>query len=371
MHLQVITISDDPARPLRIVYVVAYRDRDYIRTKSISDALADMPVEVTEIHNTKGGPIRYPEVLQRLRWQLRTEQPDVILLGFRGHEFFGAVRKLAGTIPILFDAFLSPSEVLISERKAGAVGALIGRLIRPIEGTILRTADAVLVDTPLHATLLADTFRIDRGLFAIPIGADRSSVEPTPSKSGPLRILFYGSFLPLHGVEVILSAIRQLEDVDLDVTVAGGGRKGAAIVRSLGTDAVRHHHWIPFAELRDHYLPQTHLLLGGPFGSTGQSQRVVTGKTVQGLASSVPTVVGRTANDYGLKHRENCLLVNRGDAERLASALRWAAENRSVLGDIGRAGHLVYQEHFSSRAIAAGLEQALAYIANEGSLSRR
>ncbi len=371
MPLQVMIISHDPTRQLRILYVVAYRDRGYIRTRSISDALAEMPVEVTEIHNTKGGAIRYIEVLQRLRRHLRTDQPDVILLGFRGHEIFGAVRKLAGTIPILFDAFLSPSEVLISERKAGAAGSLLGHLIRPIEGRILRTADAALVDTPLHASLLVDTFGLDRGPFAIPIGADHHTVTPTPPKSGPLRILFYGSFLPLHGVEVILSATRQLEDVELQMTLAGGGRKGAALVRSLGTDSVRHRQWIPFAELRDHHLPQTHLLLGGPFGVTGQSQRVVTGKTVQGLASSVATVVGRTANDFGLKHQENCLLVDQGDPERLASAIRWAAENRSLLGAIGRAGHLVYQKHFSSRAIAAGLGQAITYVANERSLSRR
>ena len=103
---------------------------------------------------------------------------------------------------------------------------------------------------------------------------------------------------------------------------------------------------------------------------TGQSQRVVTGKAVQGLASSVATVFGRTPHNFGLKDRENCLLVDQNDPERLASAIRWAAENRSRLGDIGRAGHLIYQEHFSSRAIAAELEQAISYVANGRSLSR-
>lgn len=345
-----------------VFYVVSYRDPAYVRTQSISDALAQSPHHVREIRNRRAGWSRYPEVLWRLHRELKTGGPDVVILGFRGYEIFEIVRRMVGPTPLIFDAFLSPSDSLIVEKKHGSIGVLAGRVIRRLEYRFLRGSDAVLVDTDLLAAHLADRSRLAPDRFhTVRIGAvdARDDVSASPGKK--LEVLFYGSFLALHGVEVILGAARSMLHENIHFHIVGGGRRGAEIAGAAGLTNITHTRWIPHNKLVEEVIPSADLLLGGPFGNTPQARRVFTGKAVQGLASATATVIGKVAEDVGLRDRENCLLVEQGSVEELVEQLRWAAEHRSELQAIGSAGRQVYETEFAPQPTAKRLERAIDY----------
>jgi len=360
--------GDNSDRDLCIGYVLSYREPHYIRTQSLLQALARMPgVRVIIARNTSKGIWRYFETWRALRRMRAMSAPDIYILGFRGHEFFWPLRLLIRKTHLVFDAFMSPYAALYEENKAGFVGRLIAPLIYRLERRMLQQADLVLTDTHLQVQYFVDTFALSHAkVCSLPVGAieteDDTKTIPLPD-AGPFRVLFYGSFLPLHGVDVILEAASRLSNLPVFFDFIGGNLKHGRWLRDQceRMNIVRYTHraWVPFEELISNEIPRTNLCLGGPFGGTPQARRVVTGKTSQCLALAKATVIGRIDEQDGFVDRGNCLLVDQDDAVALAEAIRWAYENRSQLDTIGACGRALYRERLSIDVIAERLLPAL------------
>ena len=326
-------------RRIRVCFVLSYRDPDYIRSRSLCVALKKMPgVELILATNRSSGLKRYWETLHRLLQARKKADPDIYILGFRGHEIAVAVRWLTRGKPLIFDAMMSPYAAMREERKLGWPGRLIAPLWRVFEGAALRNADAVLTDTNLHVRYYVDTFGIDSAkIVAIPVGAIESDVAsdavtlPRPEKK--FTVLFYGSFLPLHGFETIIAACDFLTDIPIEFRFIGGStlieRRLRAAFATRTSLSYTHMEWLPLDHLVDIEIPGADLCLGGPFGGTPQARRVVTGKTSQCLALGKATAIGRIDEAFGFVDRVNCLLVDQGSATSLAEAIRWSYENRS------------------------------------------
>lgn len=338
---------------IRLAYVLSYRAPWYVRSTSILEALRSLPgVAVTEIVNRREGPSRYLETLRGLRCA-RPASTDLYVVGFRGHEIFPAVRAWARGTPVVLDSLVSPSAALTGDGKAGSGGELLGRLLRPVERHIVRSADAIIVDSTGHADYLCEEFGVEpTALHVVPIGAAEGPRRRPAGPDRPLRLLFYGTFLPLHGVGVVTDALEAVAHLDLRIRIVGGSGT------QLRHPGACHDRWVPFRELIAEVLPDTDLMLGGPFGPTDQASRVVTGKTVQALAASVPTVVGRSPETEraGFVDRENCLTVPRDDPHGLADAIAWADSHRDDLERIGRNGRTLYEARFSTAALARALD---------------
>jgi glycosyltransferase involved in cell wall biosynthesis len=354
---------------MRVCYVLAYRDPDYIRTRSLLAALKlDPAIEILRAKQRSRSLARYAQMLTALLRIHRTQAPDIYLLGFRGHEVFWLVRRIVGRKPLVFDAMMSPHLALTEERKAGWLGAMLALLWRPIEMHALRSADLVLTDTALHARAYVEHFGVaPERILPLPVGAFEPASQPRPQgvrgALEPLRVLFYGSFLPLHGVDVIVRAAAAVRDLPLQFRFIGGSARQAQRLQAAcaqhGVQNWTHTRWMPFEQLVSEEIPAADLCLGGPFGDTPQARRVVTGKTSQCLALGRVTIVGAIAFDYGLRDRENCLLVPQGDADSLAAALRWAHAHRERLPTIAAAGQELYAQRLSVAAIARELLPAL------------
>lgn len=349
---------------LKLCYVLSYREPRYIRTRTLLEALERLPgIEVYTAINRRRDFWRYFETLWQL-WQIRRRyHPDCYLLGFRGHEIFWPVYLIADK-PLIFDSLMSPFAAMRDDRKFGRSGATLSGFWYFVERSILRRADSILTDTRLHEQFLSECFQLPQmKIHAVPVGA----VETIPIASSRtdqfFNVLFYGSFLPLHGMGIILQAAALLRDYPIYFTFIGGsGRRLAEfrqLCRSLRLSRFNHLSWVEFDELLNHYIGSAHLCLGGPFGDTPQARRVMTGKTMQCLALGKATVVGEVAEEFGLVDKHNCLLVKQGDPEALAEAIAWGYDNREQLPQIGENGKKLYQERLSVERIASVLAKIL------------
>ncbi len=352
---------------LTVCYILAYRQPNYIRTQTLLQALQHLPqVKLVTAINRRRGVLRYWDTLRQL-WQLRQcEQPDVYILGFRGHELFWPVRWLTRSKPLIFDSLLSPTAALIDEQKQGKLGVQIGRWLMPFERAILQRADLVLTDTQLHVRFLCQRFQLPPAkVQALPVGADESLPSlPARVDNTRFEVLFYGSFLPLHGMDIMLQAAAQLRDQPIHFTFIGGTGQNLRQFAQLRQhydlgETVTHIQWVEFDELIQHYIPQADLGLGGPFGNTPQAQRVVTGKTSQFLALGKATVIGQIDEAVGFIDKQNCLLVPQGNVTALAEAILWASQHRTTLPSLGQAGLQLYQSRLSIEQIAHGLQLIL------------
>lgn len=345
--------------PIRICYILSYRVPEYVRTQSLLQALGRIPgIEVLKAVNGARGIWRYAQTLRRLL-SLRTQKdPDWYILGFRGYELFWIVRMMTWGRPLIIDHLMSPYDSLVHERKRVREGGILAGIIRRYERSILRHADIVLTDTRQHRSHLADLFGVDPGkIYPIPVGTDEALFRPAEVPGGGegiFHVLFYGSFLPLHGIDLILGAAQILRDTPIRFTVIGGTGKALRVFHDtrerLRLHHVVHRKWVPFVRLPD-LIRRADVCLGGPFGGTGQAHRIVTGKTLQALAMGKAVIVGATGNDDGFRDKENCLLVPQKDSEELARAIRWCFENRDRLPEIGTRGLRLYRERFSVNRI--------------------
>jgi glycosyltransferase involved in cell wall biosynthesis len=359
-------------KSLCIGYVLSYRDPDYVRSRVLLQALKTLPdVCVVVARNTSKGLWRYIETLLALGNMRAKDSPDIYILGFRGHEIFWPVRWMIGDSPLIFDAFMSPYAALGQENKLHLLGRLLAPLIYRIERRLMQRADLVLTDTQLHADYFAHTFALpETRICALPVGAiEIASSETTSSTPAAtvFRVLFYGSFLPLHGIEVIVGAAARLASLPIFFDFIGGTARQAKQLHQLcgrlNIGQYTHRRWVPFEQLVRTEIPRANLCLGGPFGGTPQARRVVTGKTSQCLALRKATVIGAIAEDHGFVDRVNCLLVEQADAVALANSIHWAYQNSALLPGIGERGRAVYDARLSTRVVAERLLPALRSVA--------
>lgn len=362
---------------LKVCFVLSYHAPDYVRGRSICDALRRIPdVQLTLAVNRSRGLRRYWETLRALILAKRESNPDIFILGFRGHEIAWLVRWLTGGKPLVIDAMMSPYAAMKEEAKLGLPGKLLAPLWRRYENAMLQQAHAVLTDTRLHCEYYCSEFGLPADkVTAVPVGAvEAPSTElgPVADPTEPLRVLFYGSFLPLHGVDLIVEAAALVADLPIEFQFIGGNPVQAERLRAAcaerGVTRYTHRAWVPFELLVRDEIPRSDLCLGGPFGDTPQARRVITGKTSQCLAQGKATIIGRIDEDIGYVDGVNCLLVDQGNAKVLADAIRWAASHRSELAAIGQQGKVLYSQRLSSRVVGERLLPMLHRLVDESAI---
>ena len=328
-------------------------------------------IEVHEAINTRTGIARYLDTYRKTQQIKSQYHPDIYILGFRGHEFYWPLRHLVGDKPIILDALMSPYASLSWERKFGTPGVAIASAWRILERSILNDANVVLTDTTQQLNFYQQEFSLPSSKFlALPVGAVESIVQigstahkPPSKPKSEMSILFYGSFLPLHGIDIILEAASLVRELPMRFDFVGGNeqqaRKLKAKCADMGIIRYTHKRWVSFDELINLIIPEADLCLGGPFGNTEQARKVITGKTSQCLALGKPTIIGKIDEDFGLVDKQNCLLVPQGNPQALAQAIQWAFDKRHQLSTIGEQGRSIYSERLSVNVIRQLLSQTL------------
>lgn len=371
MKVRKISKKMNKYRQKKICYILSYYSPDYIRTRTIVAALkSSQNTHLFEARNTRIGWLRYLQTITKLIKVRILHDPDLYILGFRGHEMYWLIRPLVFGKPLIFDSLMSPYDSLLNEKKMIKSYSLLERLFYIYEKSIFKNAHRVLTDTKFHQDYFSELFNVPKiKIMPVPVGADESMFKPiirakrSNSLSNDLRLLFYGSFLPLHGVDIILEAAKQLRSYPVKFTLIGGGRIDLSgfhksIIDNNLTN-ITHHEWVKFDVLPE-LIDQHDCGLGGPFGDTNQGRRVITGKTFQFLAMGKAVIIGKIDHDYGFIDKRNCLLVQQGSSDALVKAIAWALHHKEQLEAIGRSGFMLYQEKFSLECIQKKLETIIA-----------
>ncbi len=363
---------------MKVAVITCYKYPDYGRAVALRAGLkADSTNQAIVIKNSYTGAMRYPEILVKTFLVHVRQRPDVYLLTFRGYEMLPAILLIALRKPVILDELVNPMEVVSEHRqlyKGTWVGKLMGgwSMLGSVYSLLLRRCRLVIADTSVHAAYSAKLSEVPFDRYrVIPVGADESifrppDVRPTPEPDN-FTVLYYGSMMPLHGLEYVLYAAERLKDHrEINFLLVGGGEKAAAQIADFKARGARveYREWIDPKDLPK-AIGEASLCLGGPFGNTVQAQLVTTGKTYQFLASAAPVLIGETKETLGSQlfiDKTNCLMVPQGDAQALAAAIMWAFTNPKELSHIGQAGNKLYEQEFSQLAISQKLSSLLAEL---------
>jgi|GEM_PF-697156 len=268
---------------------------------------------------------------------------------------------------IYMDAFISLYDTVIVDRGLGRSSRLFPFLVRWWERMALNRADVAIMDTPEHVTYLRSLYPNCRSrLTWLPAGIDAaawSCDHPSPANS-PLRAILWSTFIPLHGVEVVVNAARlcHARKLPIQFVIYGDGQIAPAISALMQEQDLPNlewnRGWFTVSNLRDAACAADICL--GIFGTSRKAASVIPYKVQQALCAGRPTITARTpASARLLSDRESAILCDPGDAESLTNALEWCIDHRGRLDEIGRRGRRVFDTELSASAIRLRLRRIL------------
>ena len=287
-------------------------------------------------------PLRWFLRLPGLVWRyLRLPAHDVVVIPYLG-QFDVLVLKPWAWIrhkPIYLDAFISLYDTVVLDRQRVAEGSLAARGLWLLEWLAYRAADEVFLDTAPHARAVEEMFRLPRNsVGTVWVGAeemfhqpevkaegDGSVADGPEEKSGGPEALFYGQFIPLHGVDTIVeaAAILEREGEKIRWRMVGSGQEAPRIdrrIRDLGLQSIQREDWISYDQLPA-AIRRADVCLG-VFGRSGKASRVIPNKVFQIVAAGRPLVTADTPGVRELLTPGPAVsLVPAGDAEALARAV--------------------------------------------------
>jgi glycosyltransferase involved in cell wall biosynthesis len=309
--------------------------------------------------------VAYPRLIWRF---LRSPRRDVVVVLYPG--WFDVIvlaplARLRG-MPVLFDPFISVYDTVVSDRGLVGPRSLVGRIVRVVDRASLRGARRVVADTPSHAAFYADLARIPpERVGVVWVGADddvfRPRVEVVPAAR---RVLFYGTFIKLHGIDVIVRAAKLLEGDDVEVRIIGTGQESERVDELLRevrpTNLLRIEHVAPEV-LADEIAAATLCL--GIFGTTAKARRVVPNKVFECVAVGRPVITADTEGMRSAFTDEEIAMVPPGDPEALANEIRRLLAEPASRERMAVAAHKrylgEYATEFLMRALSAELEATM------------
>jgi glycosyltransferase involved in cell wall biosynthesis len=289
---------------------------------------------------------------------------DLVFVGFYGQLLMYPV-GLFSRFPILFDAFVSTFDTLSSDRKLFPTDSIIGRSLIYIDKVACRRASHVMLDTQPHVEYFFNLYKIPANKFsAIPVGCNEDIFFPRgiQKNKSSTRVLYYSSYLPLHGVGTVVQAASYLKDKPIKFRMIGEGqtyKETKKLSIELGLQNIEFLPPVTIEELPSE-IAQADICLGGHFGTSEKAARVIPGKVYQILAMEKPLIASnRGANLDLLKHKESAYLCNPNNPEDLAKAILDLHEDQSLRRKLAKQGRAVYETLASEDVITNSLRSII------------
>ena len=228
--------------------------------------------------------------------------------------------KLRGA-KLCCDLFLSLYDTAVVDRKIFKGPSLFAWLLYQLERQMLRLTDFVLTDTESQKAYLCRLYPIDpKKVHVVWVGAEdgftKQPPQVQPSSVDVSTVLFYGQFIPLHGLANLVEAIRQIEASgrkDVLFHIVGRGQQSEEIdklIEAMGLESIRRTAWVDYAELPA--LVASADVCLGIFPDEGKGSRVIPNKLFQIMAVGRPVV---TADTPGIRE-----ILQPGPGIRLTAA---------------------------------------------------
>lgn len=269
---------------------------------------------------------------------------------------------------IVMDAFLLLHDTVVHDRRLIREGSVIAKAVERWERIALHLADHVLIDSETQRTRLCEQFGLDEdAVTALPVGIDEGiwTPAPMPSFAGRFRVAFWGTFIPLHGVETIVDAAAVLRSrgSNVDFTIVGDGQTAPEIatrIEDLDLPNLTWRRGLESAESIRRLAEDAHCVLG-IFGDSSKADSVIPYKLYQAFATSRPVITrSSTAVREEIPDGDAVVTVPARDGNALADAIEALASDPDRCLDLAERARAVYDSRMSNEVFRSRLGAALA-----------
>ncbi len=339
----------------------------------------------SDVHYSRNGIIR--QHLIRLGWEIIDFTPrfsfsaglearlakfptiDFIWVPcFRQRDLTSAAKwSKSHQIPLIFDPLISAYDKQVFERDKIKVDSTQARKLLQWESQLFQQADLVIADTSEHAKYFIDQLGVSKQkIQIIYVGADDTIFFPIDNlvnkKSHKLDVLFYGSFIPLQGPEIIVKAAACYSDPNVTWTLVGDGpllEKCQKLATQLKVDTINFVGWLDYKIELPRRISQADIVLG-VFGDTPKAGRVIPNKVFQSMAMAKPIITQASkAYPATVQACPGMIWTDAGEPHALADAVATLAKKTSELSSLGLFSYQAYSSEFSQSVISEQLSNAI------------
>ncbi|MFH2020856.1 MAG: glycosyltransferase [archaeon] len=255
---------------------------------------------------------------------------------------------------IIFDVFISDYDNLVIDRKTVKKGSLFAKLLWLSDKYSCKLSDVVIHDTKEHIAYFVKEFCLKKSLFnEVFVGSDDSMFYPIEKpQTKEFIVSFYGTFIPVHGVEYILGAAKLLEHENIVFELTGKGQTYEDMIKLKEKLRLKNANFlgpVPIEKLPERIARGDVCL--GIFGNTPRALRVIPTKAFDIIAMKKPLVSADSPTMRRVfSHKKNVYLCKVADAKSLAGAII-ALKNKKLRDKIAEGGYKLYRECASPEII--------------------
>ncbi|MDB5194418.1 MAG: hypothetical protein JWN50_432 [Parcubacteria group bacterium] len=337
----------------KICYFGIYDSR-YARNKNIIKAFRQNGIDVVEVIDTTKGPVKYWKLLKR--YLALPKDFDCMIVGFPG-QIMVPFAKLLTRKPVIFDLHVSYYDSIILERKKYPKISIQALYFYCLDWLSCRLADKVLLDTHEHVAYVSRLLHIPEEKFIVVYHGIDDGVFALPDvdlpKNEKFVISFHGYIQLLNGMDLVMHAMKKLENENMELWIIGGGseyKRMQDLARELSLSNV-----LFFPPMKPEELVRkvsTADLGLGFFSTSAKIDRVIANKVYELMALKVPVLTGESlASREHFEHKKHIFYCKRGDSDAIAQSMLELKGNPELRREIAENAYTYVQNNLTPKVL--------------------
>ncbi len=222
----------------------------------------------------------------------------------------------------------------------------------------MRNCDVLIADTQQHKNYFVQKFRIPASkIVVVPVGVilEDFMLENQPVND-KFRVGFYGSFVPLQGVDKIVQTALELKNHnDITFDLIGGGITDIAreMAKKYKLTNVNFYGWFDYTKLIEKI--NTFDVCLGIFGNSVKADFVIPNKIFHYAALKKPIITKDTAGIREIFDGKNDVFLIPNDPQKIANAILELKNNKTKRNEMSENCFSIVAQNYNEVEIAKRL----------------
>lgn len=279
---------------------------------------------------------------------------------------------------IVVDYYVSHYDSIVMDRKACREKSLRGRVLLLKEQLLIRVADRLIFLNQSESNYYLSVVGMDicrTKTLVLPLCVDymqEAMVESSKKKQKSTRlddqrycVCWWGSYIPLHGLDKLITAMSLLESSDIILYIFGDNESTSTPYKHL-VEQMDLSSRVSFDNSKTFingklgpWLDENCDLAVGNFGNSDKAKTVLVNKVVDSLALKLPCLTMHTKAASELLDQYDCLNYCENNPQDIAQALDFLSSCDESTGEKIQRGYQAYLDIFSPKAFRKGFVDSL------------
>lgn len=291
---------------------------------------------------------------------------DAIIIGYPSFFDIPVVKKLLKAHEnIFFNHHLSEYETCVEDRKLFSSVSIQAIYAKMLDLLPKRMTIHSIFDTKIHQEYFVNMYKYSKRMHVLPVGADELCFNPykfyrkfNAMEGDEIKVLYFGTYVPLHGIEKILLAAKIVHKIlpKVKFLLVGYGQTFPSawkLYNSLNLKNVIFQQPVDRNQL-SRLIHQSDICLG-IFGKSEKAKRVVPQKVYQCAAMAKPIITLESpAMKEFFEKNIHCIMTKSNPAS-IAKSIIDLSEDLEKSKKLGAAAKQLFDEEYSSKKIGAKL----------------